>query len=84
MPVFAGCGGGGGQLSMTRYAERRLRVGKVKADQIKATGAKIIVAPCHNCIDQLTELNKEYKLGVEIKSLSEMVADALVIEKKTA
>jgi hypothetical protein len=36
------------------------------------------VAPCHNCIDQLMELNKEYKLNVQIKTVAEMVAEALV------
>ena len=74
------CGGGGGQLSMTRFSKRRIEAGKIKAEQIRATGAKIVVAPCHNCVDQLSELNKEYKLGVEIKTVSEMVAEALVIE----
>jgi Fe-S oxidoreductase len=74
------CGGGGGQLSMTRYARRRIEAGRVKADQIRKTGAKIVVTPCHNCIDQLSELNKEYKLGVEIKTLAEIVAEALVLE----
>ncbi|MBK7143035.1 MAG: (Fe-S)-binding protein [bacterium] len=73
------CGGGGGQLSMTRYAERRIKAGQMKADQIAATGAKVVVAPCHNCIDQLSELNKHYKLGVDIKTVTEMVADALVL-----
>ena len=76
------CGGGGGQLSMTRYAKRRLEAGKLKADQILKTGAQIVVAPCHNCIDQLSELNREYNLKVEVKTISEVVADALVIEKK--
>ncbi|MGB3092316.1 MAG: (Fe-S)-binding protein, partial [Candidatus Zixiibacteriota bacterium] len=76
------CGGGGGQLAMTRYAKRRLETGKIKADQIRKTGAKIVVTPCHNCIDQLSELNREYDLKVEIKTVSEVVADALVIEKK--
>lgn len=76
------CGGGGGQLSMTRYAKRRLEAGRIKADQIRKTGADIVVAPCHNCIDQLSELNREYDLKVEIKTVSEMVADALVIETK--
>jgi Fe-S oxidoreductase len=73
------CGGGGGQLAMAAYKERRLRSGGMKAQQIAATGAKIVVAPCHNCIDQLMELNKEYKLGVQIKTVAEMVADALVV-----
>lgn len=76
------CGGGGGQLAMTRFASRRLKTGKLKADQIKKTGAKIVATPCHNCIDQLMELNKHYKMGVEIKTVCEIAADALVIDGK--
>jgi Fe-S oxidoreductase len=72
------CGGGGGQLAMARYKQRRIQAGGVKADQIRTSGARIVVAPCHNCIDQLMELNKEYKLNVQIKTVAEMVADALV------
>jgi len=74
------CGGGRGQLAMTRFAERRLKVGKIKAEQIKKTGAEIVATPCHNCIDQLNELNKYYKLGVEIKTICEIVADALILK----
>ena len=72
------CGGGGGQLSMSAFKRKRIEAGGVKAEQIRRTGAKTVVAPCHNCIDQLMELNKEYKLGVAIKTVAEMVADALV------
>jgi Fe-S oxidoreductase len=72
------CGGGGGQLAMTRFAKRRLGAGRTKAGQIKATGAKIVAAPCHNCVDQLRDLNKEYKLGVDVKTVCELVAGALV------
>jgi Fe-S oxidoreductase len=72
------CGGGGGQLSMTRFARRRLQAGKLKAEQIRATGARIVATPCHNCIDQISELNKEYTLGVEVKTVCEVVASALV------
>lgn len=73
------CGGGGGQLAMTRFAKRRIEAGKVKADQISRTGAKMVAAPCHNCIDQLTELNKEYKLGIEAKTVVEIVGNALIL-----
>jgi Fe-S oxidoreductase len=73
------CGGGGGQLAMGEYAERRIRAGKIKAEQIRKTGAKVVATPCHNCIDQLMELNQHYSLGVEIKTLAEIVANALVI-----
>lgn len=74
------CGGGGGQLAMAAYKERRIKSGGMKAEQVRATGAKVLVAPCHNCIDQLSELNKEYKLNVQIKTVAEMVAEALVVE----
>ncbi|MBO4654098.1 MAG: (Fe-S)-binding protein [Bacteroidales bacterium] len=75
------CGGGGGMLAMSEYNDRRLKVGCIKAEQIKKTGAEVVITPCHNCVDQLTQLNHTYKLGVEIKSVAEVVADALVIEQ---
>ena len=50
------CGGGGGQLSMGEYRDRRVDAGQIKADQIRGTGAKIVATPCHNCIDQLMDL----------------------------
>ncbi|MFI5251155.1 MAG: (Fe-S)-binding protein [Bacteroidota bacterium] len=74
------CGGGGGQLAMGEYKARRIGAGKIKAEQIRKTGAKIVATPCHNCIDQLSELNQEYKLGVEVKTVAEIVADALVLD----
>lgn len=74
------CGGGGGQLAMSEYNERRILIGAIKAEQIRKTGAKAVATPCHNCIDQLTQLNITYKLGVQIKTLAEIVADALVLD----
>jgi Fe-S oxidoreductase len=71
------CGGGGGQLSMTQFSKRRIEAGKIKADQIQRTGAHVVATPCHNCIDQIMELNKHYKLGVELKTVCEIAADAL-------
>jgi Fe-S oxidoreductase len=73
------CGGGGGMLSMSEYGDRRVASGEVKAEQIRATGAKVVAAPCHNCADQLLEINKKYKLGVEIKAVVELVYEALVL-----
>lgn len=76
------CGGGGGQLAMSEYNERRMAIGERKAEQIRNTGAKIVVTPCHNCVDQLIQLNVFYKLNVQIKTLAEVVADAIIIEDK--
>ena len=46
------CGAGGGAWAMP-YDDERLAYGKMKADQIKDTGAEIVIAPCHNCRDQI-------------------------------
>ena len=75
------CTGGGGAMSMSEYTPRRLRSAKIKADQIAATGAKIVVTSCHNCVDGLSDLIKHYKLGCEVKQLVDLVADALIIEE---
>jgi len=75
------CTGGGGAMSMSEYTPRRLKSARIKADQIAATGAKIVVTSCHNCVDGLNDLIKHYKLGCEVKQLVDLVADALVIEE---
>lgn len=75
------CGGGGGQLSMSEYNERRMKIAEIKAEQIRKTGATVVVTPCHNCVDQLLQIENKFKLGVQIKTLAEVVADAIVLEK---
>jgi Fe-S oxidoreductase len=72
------CTGGGGAMSMAEYAPRRLKSGKVKADQLAATGAKIVVTSCHNCVDGLSDLIKHYKLDMKVTQLVNLVANALV------
>ena len=76
------CTGGGGAMSMSEYTPRRLKSGKVKADQLKATGARMVVTSCHNCVDGLTDVIRHYELDMEVAQLVNLVADALVIEEK--
>lgn len=76
------CTGGGGAMSMSEYTPRRLKSGKIKADQLKKTGAKVCVTSCHNCVDGLTDVIRHYKLGMEVTQLVNLVANALVIEEK--
>ena len=73
------CGGGGGQLAMSEYNDRRMKISEIKANQIKSTGAQVVVTPCHNCVDQLNQINFWYKLNVQVKTIAEIVADALII-----
>lgn len=73
------CGAGGGAWALPYNAER-IFYGRVKARQIEDTGAELVIAPCHNCRDQLMKsLNKEFDLGIEVKYLWELVADSLVV-----
>ena len=76
------CTGGGGAMSMSEYTPRRLKSAKIKADQLKATGAKIVVTSCHNCVDGLTDLIKHYKLDMKVTQLVNLVANALVVPEE--
>jgi len=76
------CTGGGGALSMVEYKPLRMEVGKVKADQLVATGAKIVCTSCHNCVDGLTDVIKHYKLDMQVVQILELVENALVIPEK--
>jgi Fe-S oxidoreductase len=76
------CTGGGGAMSMAEYTPRRLKSAKIKADQLRATGAKIVVTSCHNCVDGLFDLIKHYKLDMQVKLLVNLVASALVVPER--
>jgi CheY-like chemotaxis protein len=78
------CTGGGGAMSMSEYTPRRLKSAQVKADQLRATGAKVVVTSCHNCVDGLSDLIRHYKLDMKVTQLVNLVSDALVIEKRVA
>ncbi len=73
------CSGGGGAMSMSEYASRRLVAAKIKADQIKETGARAVATACHNCVDGLTDLIKHYEIKIPVKNVCEFVADAIVM-----
>lgn len=69
------CGGGGGTVSIDEIREfRTKKMGKRKADQIRATGARLLVAPCANCKKQLREVCEDNGLDeVEVVGLHDLV-----------
>ena len=83
------CTGGGGAMSMSEYAKRRLSVSSIKANQIRETGAAYVATACHNCDDGLTDLIKANDVRyyfpdgksklVPVRNVCEFVADALVL-----
>ncbi len=73
------CGGGGGLVAMGEDTlDFRMKSAKVKVDQVNDTGARILATACENCHAQLDDLNKHYEMGVEVRFLSSMIADALI------
>jgi hypothetical protein len=75
------CGGGGGLVALAEYTERRIIAGKPKADQIKHTGARVVVAACENCRLQIGDLNEHYNLNVRITALTDLVVRAMRLPK---
>ena len=74
------CGGGGGAMPMGGEMRKgRLKSGKVKADQIRATGAKLLIVPCHNCFDQINDLKNEYALDIKVVQFKELISEAMII-----
>lgn len=73
------CGGGGGLVALgDETFDFRMKSSRVKADQVKASGAGILTTACENCHTQLSNLNDHYKMGLEVEFLSSLVADALI------
>jgi Fe-S oxidoreductase len=77
------CGGGGGILPMgPEFKPVRIKSGKVKAEQVRATGAKIVIAPCHNCFDQISDLNEKYNLQIKVTSFKEIILETMIVPDK--
>ena len=69
------CGGGGGTVSIDEIREFRTGpLGKRKAEQIRDTGAHIVISPCANCKKQLRELCQDNDLeDVEVLGLHDLL-----------
>jgi Fe-S oxidoreductase len=74
------CGGGGGLASTGDFGKLRVTVGRKKAEQIRQTGAKIVATNCFNCMTQIRDLSKAYELGIEVKSIVELVSESLLMQ----
>ena len=72
------CGGGGGYLQ-SGFTEQRRRYGKIKFEQIAATGATYVVTPCHNCHAQIHDIGEFYGGHYHVVHLWTLIALSLGI-----
>jgi len=71
------CGGGGGLVAESEFDYIRFKGGEKKVEQIRQTGAKVVVTPCENCRLQIDSLNEKYNLGIRISSVMDLVVSAM-------
>ncbi len=84
------CGGGGGLAVMDgaekvaklegTFLDYRMKVGKVKVDQIATTKANYCAAPCANCKRQVMQLMEHYETGVKVGGVFDLFGKAIVLE----
>jgi Fe-S oxidoreductase len=54
-----------------------MEAGKKKAEQVKKSGAGLVITSCDNCRLQIGDLSERYGLNVEVSSVSELAVKAL-------
>ncbi len=72
------CTAGGGVINCgPPFKNVRLDGSKAKAEELRATGVKTIVAPCHNCHGGLEDTVHRYKLDMHIKFLGDIIYECM-------
>ncbi|MGD8542412.1 MAG: heterodisulfide reductase-related iron-sulfur binding cluster, partial [Desulfobacteraceae bacterium] len=72
------CGGGGGFLQ-SGLPDARREYGKLKYNQIMATGANYCITPCHNCHAQVHDLSEHFEAGYHTVHLWTLICLSLGI-----
>ncbi|MCK5313099.1 MAG: (Fe-S)-binding protein [Desulfobacteraceae bacterium] len=76
------CGGGGGFNGIGKFRKQRNKALITKRDQILKTGAKLVLAPCHNCWDAIRDLEEEYSIGIRWSFLKPVIIKMLDIPNR--
>lgn len=74
--------GGGGAAIGPLWKGTRVEGNRIKAEQIKETGAKIICTPCHNCYTGINDILKFYNLDVKSKFMDELITETMEIPEE--
>jgi Fe-S oxidoreductase/nitrate reductase gamma subunit len=72
------CGAGGGIMAIPEFKDLRMRTGKKKVEQIKKTEANTVTSLCEDCRLQLIDLNTHYNLGIQVATVTDLMANAII------
>jgi Fe-S oxidoreductase len=74
------CSSGGGMIDAgPPWKSARIEGGWIKAEQIRQTGANLVIAPCHTCHKGIEDLLEYYKIDAHVKFLTDVIAEHLEI-----
>jgi len=73
------CGGGGGFNGIGKFRPQRNKALLTKRDQILATGAKLVISPCHNCWDAIRDLEEVYSIGIDWSFLKPLLLKMVIV-----
>jgi Fe-S oxidoreductase len=71
------CGGGSGLVANPDVVDLRMLAGKPKVEQIRRSGASVVVAACENCRLQLGDLSSHYGAGFGVIAIADLVVRAM-------
>ncbi|MEQ8200431.1 MAG: (Fe-S)-binding protein [Syntrophomonadaceae bacterium] len=69
------CGGGGNLQSVA--PEVALQIARLRLEEIKATGATIVVSACQQCETMLTNAIREAKSPIRVMDISQLILEAM-------
>ena len=73
------CGGGGGFNGIGRFRAQRDKGLYMKLQQIRETGAELVIAPCHNCWDAIRDMMEVYHADIKWSFLKPLIIDMLEV-----
>jgi Fe-S oxidoreductase len=76
------CAGGGVINYGPPWKFIRMDGGRIKVKQLRETGAKIVVAPCHSCHKTIEEMSDYYKLGFHVMFANELLVQTMEIPEE--
>ena len=74
------CAGGGVINCGPPHKNTRMEAARTKAEQLfsaKSKGAKVLIAPCHNCHSGLEDINHRYGLNMDIKFMGDILYEVM-------